>query len=278
MEKLNVFLTLIRLIIILFTKKNVILKHNGVDILDYPTKKGWYLAPFPMEKGRPFSADNLVTTSRHSFLKEDNFIHAMKAGEARWGNIKNKRDISWRLNIMLWAVSHSLRSWNKESIFIECGTGKGYMVSAICSYFNWDDAKPDFYLIDSFSPFVPDIKGQQIENSKTSFMYSKGDEEIREYFSKHKSIKILKGFIPEVLSELPDKNIGFLHIDLNSSIAEKAALDQLRYKLISGAIVLFDDYGGFGGENQAKVHESFANDLGGRLLTLPTGQAIYFHI
>ena len=253
-------------------------KHNGESIDQYPTQLGWNLIPFPQEKGVPFNADNLATILRAPFLNDESFLKARRLAEARWEGSGDKRDISWRLDIMLWAISHSLRIWNKESIFIECGTGKGYMASAICSYFNWDDAKPDFYLIDSFSPFVPDIKGEQSENSHTSFVYSEGDEEIRAYFSKYISIKILKGFIPDVLSELPEKQIGFLHIDLNSFVAEKAALEILKTKLISGAVVLFDDYGGFGGDAQAEIHESFANSMGGRLLTLPTGQAIYFHV
>ena len=255
-----------------------LLDHNGETIDQYPTELGWNLVPFPKEKGKPFNADNLATILRAPFLNEKKFIEARNIGESRWEGTGVKRDISWRLDIMLWAISHSLRIWNKESIFIECGTGKGYMVSAIGSYFDWDDAKPDFYLIDSFSPFVPDVKGEQSEDSQTSFVYSEGDEEIRSYFSKFKSIKILKGYIPEVLSELPEKQIGFLHIDLNSFVAERSALEILKTKLISGAVVLFDDYGGFGGDMQAEIHESFAKSMGVRLMTLPTGQAIYFHV
>jgi O-methyltransferase len=252
-------------------------EHNGESIDKYPSQLGWNLIPFPKEKGNPYNADNLATILRAPFLNDKNFIKARSIAEARWEGVLSKRDISWRLDVMLWAISHSLRVWNNKSIFIECGTGKGYMASAICSYFDWDDTNPDFYLIDSFSPFVPNEKGQQNETSETSFIYSKGDEEIRKYFSKYNKVKILKGFIPEVLSSLPNNEIGFLHIDLNSAVAEKAALDVLKSKLVSGAIVLFDDYGGFGGENQAKVHEHFAESMGGRLLTLPTGQALYFH-
>jgi hypothetical protein len=251
--------------------------HNGESIEQYPTQLGWNLIPFPKEKGIPFNADNLATISRAPFLTDDKFIQAREVAEARWHVHGGKRDISWRLDIMLWSISHVLRSWNKESIFVECGTGRGYMASAICSYFDWDDQKPDFYLIDSFSPFVPDYNGNQNDKCTTSFVYSTGDEEIRAYFSKYENIKILTGFIPDILSKLPVKGISFLHIDLNSDVAEKAALENLKSNLVPGAVILFDDYGGFGSDKQAKVHESFAKSMGGRLLTLPTGQALYFH-
>lgn len=252
--------------------------HNGVSIEEYPTEFGWNLIPFPKEKGIPFNADNLATISRAPFLNDEKFQKSRLEAESRWnGNIK-KRDISWRLDIVLWAISQSLRAWNRESIFVECGTGAGYMASAITSYFNWDESKPDFYLVDTFLPFMPDNDGNQNNTNPTLFAYSVGDENVRKYFSKFESIKILTGFIPDILKNLPDKKISFLHIDLNSAIAENAALEFLKSKLIPGAIILFDDYGGFGGEDQALIHESFVKSMGARILSLPTGQALYFHL
>jgi len=224
-----------------------LLEHNGESILEYPTKLGWYLAPFPMEKGLPYNADNLTTISRAAFQDDPEFIKAKAVGESRWLEEGKKRDISWRLNTMLWAVSHALRQWDKESIFVECGTGRGYMAAAICSYYKWDASKPKFFLIDSFEPYVPDVSGSQKETNQKSFVYAEGDEEIREYF-KDANVEIIKGFIPEILSELPDSKIGFLHMDLNSAVAESSAL------------------------------EAFGKSMGASLLTLPTGQAIYFHI
>lgn len=255
-----------------------LLEHNGESILEYPTDLGWYLAPFPMEKGLPYNADNLTTISRAAFLNNPEFIKAKTVGESRWIGAGKKRDISWRLDVMLWAISHALRQWDNESIFVECGTGRGYMASAICSYFKWDLSKPKFFLIDSFEPYVPDVKGVQKKTNKKSFVYSEGDEEIRKYFKKIENVEIITGFIPDILTELPDSKIGFLHVDLNNAITESSALDVLKTKLQKGAVVLFDDYGGFGGESQAKVHEEFGKNMGAQLLTLPTGQALYFHL
>lgn len=255
-----------------------LLSHNGESISEYPTELGWNLVPFPMEKGLPYNADNLSTISRAPFLNDPEFMKAKQIAEDRWEGKGKKRDISWRLDIMLWAISHALRQWDKESIFVECGTGRGYMASAICSYFNWDESKPKFFLIDSFVPYVPDEAGKQKATNETSFVYSEGDREIRSYFSEIPNVEIITGFIPEILAKLPDSKIGFLHIDLNNAPAEFAALEVLKSKLKKGAIVLFDDYGGFGGDSQAEVHEEFVKSMGARILSLPTGQAMYFHI
>jgi len=44
--------------------------------------------------------------------------------------------------------------------------------------------------------------------------------------------------------------------------------------LEKGCIILFDDFGGPGGDLQAEVHEKFAKNDGKNLLQLPTGQAL----
>jgi len=263
---------------ILFKNSFKLLKHNGELITDYPTNFGWYLAPFPIEKGKPFCADNLATTARHNFLNDEHFISAMKAGESRWGNIEHKRDISWRLHILLSAVSYSLKITNESSIFVECGTGKGYMAAAICEYFKNINHLPDFYLIDSFMPHVPDKEGNQ-ETGNKSFVYSEDDFEVRSYFKKYKYVKVIRGYIPKILEVLPKNNeISFLHIDLNNANAENEALEYLSGRIKKGGIILFDDYGYMGSEEQALVHEKYSNKMNFRLFTFPTGQAMFINI
>jgi hypothetical protein len=251
--------------------------HNGIYIEDYPEKK-WYLVPFPSQKGMPYNHDNLSTVNRHSFIDEPRFNSARLAAEARWKTNPNEsvRNISWRLHTLLWAASIGLKNIDIESeIFVECGTGKGYMAAGICDFFKWDNLMPSFYLIDSFKPTMPDEDGEQIKDGKKLFVYADGDLEVRTYFSKYPNIEVIKGVIPSILDELPtNKIIKFLHLDLNSHIAEEQALENLTDRFIAGSVILFDDYGGFGGEKQAIIHETFAKKNNKSLLVLPTGQAL----
>jgi hypothetical protein len=183
----------------------------------------------------------------------------------------NVRDISWRLNIILWASGRALKVANDEAIFIECGTGQGYMAAAIAEYHNFRSHGPNFYLIDNYSAALITCEGIATP-SPASFAYSDNVIEVKEYFKSYPSIKVVKGLIPGVLTQLPDKPIAFLHIDLNNAPAERAALQQLQSRLMLGAIIIFDDYGGPGGHDQALVHEDFATENGKDLLILPTGQ------
>ena len=256
------------------TKFNI-LKHNEISIDDYP-ETTWNLVPFPAQKGNVFNFDNLSTVNRHSFIDEYRFVKALSAAEGRWkDNGGHVRNITWRLHIMLWAVDLALSTAKENEIFVECGTGKGYMAAGIAEYFNWGEDKPAFYLIDSFKNTMPNELGDQTESGNELFVYADGDSEVKKYFSKYNSVNILTGFIPDILINLPPtKIIRFLHIDLNSCIAEMKALENLVSRFDKGTVILFDDFGGPGGIEQAELHENFAKINSKFLLQLPTGQAM----
>lgn len=247
--------------------------HNGVSLFDYP-EFNWNIVPFPAQKGDVFNADNLATVNRHKFLQAEKFIAARNVAESRWGVPGSVRDISWRLHVMLWASGIALKNQRaKDALFVECGTGRGYMAAGICKYHQFDKNSPLFYLIDIFEPYLTSSDGKVVSNP-AHFAYSDGDEEVRNYFAKYNSITVMKGRVPEILHSLPNKPICFLHLDLNNADAEEGALEFLKSRFIKGSVIVFDDYGGHGGESQALIHEKFADSANRNLLVLPTGQAI----
>jgi O-methyltransferase len=252
-------------------KKLNIDRHNGNSIFEYP-ESDWQMIPFPKQKGCVFNADNLATVNRHEFIRDPRFVQARKVGEGRWEPALKKRDISWRLHTMLWAVDAAIKAFEGEdAIMVECGTGRGYMAAAIAEYYDFNETSLPFYLIDTFLPYL--AEGDQ-QSSPASFAYADGEVEVVNYFKRHPNVRILKGKVPEVLTKLPDKKIAFLHMDLNSAQPEKGALEYLKDHLAKGSVVVFDDYGGPGGQSQAVVHERFAKDCNRELLILPTGQAL----
>jgi len=249
-----------------------ILNHNGESIFCYPERK-WNFVPFPAQKGNVFNADNLATVNRHDFIDEAKFIETINITEKRWGKPGNVRDISWRLHTILWATSYALNHFKnyKNYIFLECGTGKGYMAAGVCNYHRLNKESPEYFLLDTFKPFLE--KGS-FRTKPADFAYSDGEEEVRTYFAMYENVKIIKGLIPSTLGELPNKKIAFLHLDLNNAQAEYQALEYLRNKFSKGSIIIFDDFGGFGGDEQALVHKNYAKSINRELLVLPTGQAV----
>ena len=86
-----------------------------------------------------------------------------------------------------------------------------------------------------------------------------------------------QGYIPESLhaSAAPD-SIIYMHIDLNSAMPTLAALRFFYPRMVSGGVILFDDYGGSGYPDTKEVVDGFFAKKPGILMKLPTGQAIFF--
>jgi len=86
-----------------------------------------------------------------------------------------------------------------------------------------------------------------------------------------------KGLIPNIFKTARNPSeVSWLHIDLNSSDATKSSLDFFYSKLISGGVILFDDYGGF--EVTRKVIDNFFDSKNGHFINYPTGQGVFIKI
>jgi len=254
-------------------KGKIILKHNQVSIDDYNSRT-FYLAPFPIEKSPIYNFDNLATSNNHEFIREKEFKKAQKKAERRW-NVNKPRNISWRLHFILFFVNYCLNKASKNDIFLECGTGKGYMAEAIFNYFNWNFSKPYFFLIDTFLPYSANDNLKQKKNKNLPFCYASNFKEINKYFSKYENVKAIKGVCPNILQAIPkNKKIIFAHIDLNNEVAEIKTLKYFVKKNLfrEGSVIIFDDYGA--NKNLAKGLRSYLKKIKKKILISPTGQGI----
>jgi predicted O-methyltransferase YrrM len=75
------------------------------------------------------------------------------------------------------------------------------------------------------------------------------------------------------LQQAPQR-IAFLHIDLNSSKSEIAALEVLFDRVSPGGTVVFDDYGWSGYVAQQLAEDAWMETRGHRILELPSGQGL----
>ena len=111
------------------------------------------LSSCPATPDRSTPEDGLWTHHGHAFIQEPDFqrayARAVRAGGFDYG-------IRLRVHTLLWAAR--LAS-TVDGAFVECGTGRGFMASAICDYLGWTD-RP-FYLYDTFEPTWPDGAGDQ---------------------------------------------------------------------------------------------------------------------
>jgi hypothetical protein len=252
------------------------LTHNNEPVATYRSKK-WFLVPFPEEKGAPYVADNLATVSSSSFREDSAFQAALRASESRWEIGGMQRDISWRLHTALFAARLGVAGSEPGDKLIELGTGPGFMAAGILQAFGpglLRKRELDFFLMDTFLPNWQEENqlGPMQVNPK---YYANGVDDVRDYFSRYPNVHVVVGQLPASLKELPSGGkIAFLHVDLNSASAERSSLQQIKGRLRSRSVVLFDDATNPGCQDQLEVHRKFAREFETTLLELPTGQAL----
>lgn len=224
----------------------------------------------------PYDEDGLRSYHNHAFMQDARFCKAYQRG------CQAAKDYGWhwRVHIGLWAAFSASKL---AGDFIECGVNRGFLSSAIMDYLDWDQSGKTFYLLDTFEGLDPrycseeDIKAGAIEKNEASLangFYVKSIDSVRENFSEWRNICIIQGSIPETLSQVTCDQIAFLHIDMNCSPPEIAAIEHFWDRLVDGAIVLLDDYAYFGFEPQKLAMDAFARQRNLQIASLPTGQGL----
>lgn len=217
-----------------------------------------------------YNEDELITAHKCEFLNDEKFTKAFRNAVDDGLAVSDR--IRWRAHTACWAATHAL---NLEGDFIECGTNKGFIAKIIIDYVEFDKKNKDFYLLDTYEGLDERyLSPIELANGKRSGGYEYCYDFVVSYFSDHQKIKIIKGSIPETLELVTSSKVAFIHIDLNCVIPEIASINYFWDRLVTGGVVLLDDYGHAGHEQQQISFDSFAKEKNTMVLALPTGQGL----
>jgi len=228
-------------------------------------------------RGR-YARDGLVTIHSDRFRDTPAFRAAYARGLAAASGVDPR--FEWRIHVALWAARTSLRV---PGDFVECGVNAGFVSSAIMQHLQFGRLDRRFHLVDTFSgPPLDQYSDAEVrqgrrrvaESAMAAGAYVVDVERVRANFAEWPNAVVVQGAVPEVLAKLDARHIAFLHLDMNSALPERAALECLWDRLTSGAIVLFDDYTYHGHEQQALAIDDVAAARGAEVLALPTGQGV----
>lgn len=235
-----------------------------------------------MQKPKPttqaYDQDGLWTVNNHDFMSEPSFRKAYARG-----CLATSSDYTWhwRVHIGLWAA---LTASKLAGDFVECGVNRGFLSSAIMDFLDWDSLNRTFYLLDTFEGLdfryvsEEDFKyGARERNTimLESGFYVRSVESVKANFSQWKNTRIIQGTIPETLNQVETQNVAFLHLDMNCSPPEIAAIDFFWNRLLPGAIVLLDDYAFIGHKPQKSAMDAFVQAKNISIASLPTGQGLF---
>tara|TARA_Y100001968_G_scaffold311873_1_gene334415 strand:+ start:5029 stop:5811 length:783 start_codon:yes stop_codon:yes gene_type:complete len=226
-------------------------------------RKGLRLIEEAIEPFKIFASDNLITWNRNLSFLQDDFFQTFINNK----NIDPKyRAIVWRLYILIYFAQIAL---NVEGDFMELGVLEGITVEQVLKKTNFKKSGKNYYLYDLFD-WKDEYEHDQHQELKDKNLYSK----VKNKFNNYNFVKIIKGKVPDTLSqEMPDK-IAFAHIDMNHPDPEEGALKMILPRLSDSGIIVFDDYGWWSYSAQKKVLDPIVLAYGLSILELPTGQGL----
>lgn len=185
---------------------------------------------------------------------------------------------SWNAYICCWAAQQVLEL---EGDFVECGVWKGNLSRTVINYTNNLGGKKQklFWLFDTFDGFVDNVLSEEEKKLHSSNptmrnFYRNSYDIAKDKFEKFSNVKIIKGMVPDSLSQFTASKVCYLSIDMNCVYPEIEAIKFFWDKLVTGAIVILDDYNWIGHIAQKRAFDEFAAMNGTSVLSLPTGQGI----
>jgi len=214
-----------------------------------------------------YAGDMLITFDRNaSFLEDARFMQLFNAAAAD----QTEKSLVWRIHVLCWCAFNSLKV---EGDFVECGVFRGLSTAVAARSLDFGRLPREWYLYDTFTGVPADQLNAGLENP--GYFQAPGLYEAAvKRFAEYSNIHVVRGRIPEVLADRAPRKVAFLHLDLNSAVAEAAALEFFMERFSPGAFVVLDDYGWRGFRAQKLEADRIFGRLGKPIMELPTGQGM----
>lgn len=160
----------------------------------------------------------------------------------------------------------------------ECGVYTGVSAAALCLAARAENPAFDgagLHLVDSFeglserseedrAPGAVAVKGNFAASMHTA----------RTALADFPAVAFHKGWIPEVLNELPEQRWAFVHVDVDLYKPTLAALEYFEPRLVRGGIIVCDDYGAPTFPGARRAWDAYCGRRNLPFVVLPTGQAV----
>ena len=167
----------------------------------------------------------------------------------------------------LLAVVEDLRARNIGGVYAECGVWNGSSAAAINQIIG---PEKELYLIDAF-----DLGGFQEfqeadnegagrdhrEEAKLQRIYTSNFDLVEEVFEGQSNVKLVKGWIPDVLETLDEQKYAFVHVDVDLEEATLSCYEYFFPRLSKGGAIVCDDYGYSQFPGARSAVDSYINSL-----------------
>lgn len=208
--------------------------------------------------GTALGCDDMLVWFRNlGFLSDPDFVRAMQP----YADDKMLLARIWRVYTLCWAAKSCL---HLPGDYVDLGAYDGHTVDVIRRYVRYRGTKR-WWLYDAFDHH-PSGKDKAHHGPQLA-------DEVRALFADDDCVTVVRGMLPAELSASPNQ-IAFMQVDLNSAQAEIACLEMLWPRVVSGGIIVLDDYGASDYRASYDTQKSFFEAQGHVVLECPTSQGI----
>lgn len=182
-----------------------------------------------------------------------------------------------RHHTLMQALKHVLPDINKADI-AECGCFRGLSAYQIAYYAKKNNFNKKFLIFDSFeglSEFKSeDLKGAAWEKKEgVRKELSCPQNIVEDNLKEFNFVEYKKGWIPSRFSEVSGLKFIFVHIDVDLYQPVKDSLEFFYPRVLSGGIIVFDDYGHLGFPGAKQAVDEFMKDKRDFFISVPSGEA-----
>lgn len=216
-----------------------------------------------------YKADGIATAHYSPFLDDPQFDSAYWEMGKGWFP---GADVRWRMWLLVTAAE---QCQDLPGNFAEFGTWRGGCAYMILSR----TAVPDehrFFLFDTFEGIPADrLTSRERDEGFAGSLRDTSVEYVDNLLARWRPrYRLCPGDVFQTLDTIDVGALSFAHIDLNATAPSRLALEYVYERMIAGGMIVFDDYGFSGSEDQRRMIDEFFEDLPEKVLALPTGQAL----
>jgi O-methyltransferase len=221
-----------------------------------------------VDRSYVYRADGIATARYCPFFDDQDFESSYWEMGRGWFP---GADVRWRM-WLLTALAQQCQ--HLPGNFAEFGTWRGGCAYMILSRTNVS-AEHRFFLFDTFSGIPADrLTPREREHGFAGNLRDTSPEYVDTLLARWRPrYRLCPGDIFHTLDTVDVGELSFAHIDLNAVAPSQLALEFTYARMIQGGVVVFDDYGFAGSEDQRVMIDEFFAELPEKAIALPTGQA-----
>lgn len=119
---------------------------------------------------------------------------------------------------------------------IEFGVFRGATLRIIAGQF------PHCIGVDSFAGMPPPNAARDIKDGWNPYPTGRLAAGMQDAHAAAPRASLIRGFVPDVLVQIPDEKFAFAHVDLDQYDSTLAVLQWLDTRMVEGGVVVCDDY------------------------------------